>query len=211
VFATGELETVYNVRVSDHHTYFVGDDGWGWAAWAHNVYKWTKPLTGKFSGTYQTGEYNRVTGRGYDEIWWKPASLPTANASVGMLQASPCRDKPYQPNGWAKGLGDLLEDSAQAFVNAWPAQPLNERYGSYQQACQTALNSSRQRRKSGYFPGDLLYTSVWTRKCVRVSNQSNVRSSRSSIVRHRWFRVTASCSRHQTRSIGFVSGAYVGR
>ena len=35
---TGELEAVYNLRVADHHTYFVGDEGWGWAAWAHNLY-----------------------------------------------------------------------------------------------------------------------------------------------------------------------------
>jgi hypothetical protein len=32
------LEVVYNLRVADHHTYFVGDDDWGWAAWAHNAY-----------------------------------------------------------------------------------------------------------------------------------------------------------------------------
>ncbi len=35
---TGEWEVVYNLRVADHHTYFVGDDTWGWAAWAHNAY-----------------------------------------------------------------------------------------------------------------------------------------------------------------------------
>ncbi len=35
---TGEWETVYNLRVADHHTYFVGTAEWGWAAWAHNVY-----------------------------------------------------------------------------------------------------------------------------------------------------------------------------
>jgi hypothetical protein len=38
VFDTGEWQAVYNLRVADHHTYFVGDDGWGWAAWAHNFY-----------------------------------------------------------------------------------------------------------------------------------------------------------------------------
>ena len=34
---TGEWEVVYNLRVADHHTYFVGDQDWGWAAWAHNL------------------------------------------------------------------------------------------------------------------------------------------------------------------------------
>jgi hypothetical protein len=34
VWDTGDWEVVYNVRVADHHTYFVGDEGWGWA---HNT------------------------------------------------------------------------------------------------------------------------------------------------------------------------------
>jgi hypothetical protein len=37
VYRTGELEAVYNLRVAEHHTYFVGDQSWGWAAWAHNA------------------------------------------------------------------------------------------------------------------------------------------------------------------------------
>jgi hypothetical protein len=35
---TGDWEVVYNLRVADHHTYFVGNEGWGWNAWAHNAY-----------------------------------------------------------------------------------------------------------------------------------------------------------------------------
>jgi hypothetical protein len=31
-------ETVYNFRVADHHTYFVGRASWGFAVWAHNCY-----------------------------------------------------------------------------------------------------------------------------------------------------------------------------
>jgi Pretoxin HINT domain len=38
VYHTGEWETVYNLRVADHHTYFVGEANWGWCAWAHNAY-----------------------------------------------------------------------------------------------------------------------------------------------------------------------------
>jgi hypothetical protein len=33
---TGEYETLYNFRVADHHTYFVGCDEWGFSVWAHN-------------------------------------------------------------------------------------------------------------------------------------------------------------------------------
>jgi hypothetical protein len=34
---TGEWETVYNLRVAEFHTYFVGCDEWGFAVWAHNA------------------------------------------------------------------------------------------------------------------------------------------------------------------------------
>src|SRR4051794_8812777 len=73
------------------------------------------------------------------------------------------------------------------------------------------LDTSRQTRKYPHFPGVSAYTEERTRKWVRVSNQSNVRSSSSCIVWQRWFRVTASCSRHHTRSMGLVSGEYFGR
>jgi hypothetical protein len=32
----GEWATVYNLRVADWHTYFVGTEEWGFAVWAHN-------------------------------------------------------------------------------------------------------------------------------------------------------------------------------
>ena len=35
---TGEWEAVYNLRAADHHTYFVGEEGWGWSAGVHNRY-----------------------------------------------------------------------------------------------------------------------------------------------------------------------------
>jgi hypothetical protein len=34
---TGEWETVYNLRVAEFHTYFVGCDEWGFSVWAHNM------------------------------------------------------------------------------------------------------------------------------------------------------------------------------
>ncbi|MGL6074836.1 MAG: polymorphic toxin-type HINT domain-containing protein [Fimbriiglobus sp.] len=34
---TGRWETVYNCRVDEWHTYFVGMNEWGWAVWVHNA------------------------------------------------------------------------------------------------------------------------------------------------------------------------------
>jgi hypothetical protein len=36
-YDTGEYERVYNLKVSDFHTYFVGCDEWGFSVWAHNL------------------------------------------------------------------------------------------------------------------------------------------------------------------------------
>jgi hypothetical protein len=37
VRATGKVATVYNLRVADNHTYFVGSTEWGFSVWAHNT------------------------------------------------------------------------------------------------------------------------------------------------------------------------------
>jgi len=34
---SGRVETVYNIEVEGDHTYFVGEQNWGWAVWSHNV------------------------------------------------------------------------------------------------------------------------------------------------------------------------------
>jgi RHS repeat-associated protein len=39
VLETGEWEKVYNLRVADYHTYFVGCLEWGFSVWAHNQYQ----------------------------------------------------------------------------------------------------------------------------------------------------------------------------
>jgi RHS repeat-associated protein len=37
VLDTGEYERVYNLRIADYHTYFVGSEEWGFSVWAHNA------------------------------------------------------------------------------------------------------------------------------------------------------------------------------
>jgi YD repeat-containing protein len=37
VYDTREYEKVYNVRVAECHTYFVGNEEWGFSVWAHNA------------------------------------------------------------------------------------------------------------------------------------------------------------------------------
>jgi Pretoxin HINT domain len=37
VAESGRVETVYNLEVEEHHTYFVGSPEWGFDVWAHNA------------------------------------------------------------------------------------------------------------------------------------------------------------------------------
>jgi RHS repeat-associated protein len=50
---TGRVETVYNLRVSDFHTYFVGGEDWGFSVWAHNAYD-MKAIQEHLEGDVQT-------------------------------------------------------------------------------------------------------------------------------------------------------------
>src|SRR5262249_11937433 len=76
VFDTGCYETVYNLRVADWHTYFVGDEGWGRAVWAHNQYiahKKGNPASNRT--VFPTGSYRDVkgdSGSTYNRVWFVP-------------------------------------------------------------------------------------------------------------------------------------------
>jgi RHS repeat-associated protein len=74
---TGAWATVYNLRVADHHTYFVGSGEWGFSVWAHNacVYQAVDPGTGEV-------RYVGVANRGltYDQ----PARPASAEAKTGV-------------------------------------------------------------------------------------------------------------------------------
>ena len=47
VVDTGKYERVYNLRIADYHTYFVGCDEWGFSVWAHNACIYHYGLPGK--------------------------------------------------------------------------------------------------------------------------------------------------------------------
>src|ERR1051325_5062704 len=55
-----EVATVYNLRVSDYHTYFVGSREWGFSVWAHNANYVVVPYRDGFR-LYQVGENGAFT------------------------------------------------------------------------------------------------------------------------------------------------------
>jgi hypothetical protein len=58
---TGGWATVYNLRVSGFHTYFVGSREWGFSVWVHNAYVAVAQL-GDRLGVVENGRYVRVNG-----------------------------------------------------------------------------------------------------------------------------------------------------
>ncbi len=95
VYDTGEWEAVYNLRVADHHTYFVGDDGWGWAAWAHNTYDATIKFLSGLKVVEGVKSYPAAANR-----------LAT-NEETAILQAIRTRGK-YGAMGDQEALSGLL-------------------------------------------------------------------------------------------------------
>jgi hypothetical protein len=63
-----ELTTVYNLRVADFHTYFVGGALWTWDVWVHNAYKFTSnsdvsgALGNNMAGSERGGQMMRSLG-----------------------------------------------------------------------------------------------------------------------------------------------------
>jgi hypothetical protein len=78
--STGEVTTVYNLRVADFHTYFVGGTIWGWDAWVHNA---------SYSVRAFAGERQARAGSGARHLLWGGRML--ANWVSGFGARHPLR------------------------------------------------------------------------------------------------------------------------
>ncbi|MDY3557152.1 polymorphic toxin-type HINT domain-containing protein, partial [Gemmata sp. JC717] len=126
VYDTEEWEPVYNLRVADHHTYFVGDDGWGFAAWAHNACEIAGPRRKAKWKDEETEQVTTVGDRltirdssdGYNSTWFKPHDLKDFEA---LRQA--CVDNTL-------GIGNALQAGVNRYSAAWDALPVssNDKY-----------------------------------------------------------------------------------
>ena len=70
ITSLNEITTVYNLRVADHHTYFVGGALWGWDVWVHNAsYKDYLRQIEEFTGiSFTKRQFNRLSNE------WKNSS-----------------------------------------------------------------------------------------------------------------------------------------
>jgi hypothetical protein len=93
---SGEVATVFNWRIADNHTYFVGTQEWGFSVWAHNSYnpqdygefalEWAEiDLRPNRRYDIEKGEYPSVMGAGVEETWALSAATPEIEKGANYL------------------------------------------------------------------------------------------------------------------------------
>jgi hypothetical protein len=120
---TDRLITVYNLRVADFHTYFVGGKLWKFDAWVHNAGKidyvgGVKAPKGTFETlTHRNGVFEVVTQQG---ISGTTRGAHRASANRALLEAIDC-----DPN-FARQLGEILGvDDVAAYMRSGRSGLLN--------------------------------------------------------------------------------------
>jgi RHS repeat-associated protein len=99
---TGAWETVYNFRIADSHTYFVGETEWGFSVWAHNACqindkKYRDGYDAIF-GTTSNGLKAGVPGPGFTPKagittrYVRPSGAGPTAAQTRAVQGQPCVD-----------------------------------------------------------------------------------------------------------------------
>jgi hypothetical protein len=70
VIDTGRSEAVFNIRIAEDHTYFVGRESWGFSVWVHNAYSIRRVADGTWEVLDDAGTVVRtgLTGNAADAI-----------------------------------------------------------------------------------------------------------------------------------------------
>jgi hypothetical protein len=106
---SGVVETVYNWRIADHHTYFVSADEWGVSVWAHNATYEPNP---------KHGQQSRGTPKGVSSP--EPTNGQVAlDNSVQIKPTSPRRVGVDAANGEIVVLDQHLPDTFHGHVRSW--------------------------------------------------------------------------------------------
>jgi hypothetical protein len=85
---TGREEVVYNGRVAEYHTYFVGVEGWSFSAWAHNSCGPTGGLRPSLTEVPSLRDgafsrwFNELTHAELQQVWNNPTLRATVEARL---------------------------------------------------------------------------------------------------------------------------------
>ena len=83
---TDEVTTVYNLRVADHHTYFVGGSSWGFDVWVHIAQNGRNaPSSGVLRSSSKLNRVERATPELLDAI--RPKSRTIKIVQEGSEEA----------------------------------------------------------------------------------------------------------------------------
>lgn len=106
ILDTGEWEAVYNFRVAEHHTYFVGDDDWGFSAWAHNACVQAIPRSDPRWGPRQINNIN-IYGRGQNTTGaiTDPHAAHMEAVADRLAQTAPAGSYILLNRSWRTALG----------------------------------------------------------------------------------------------------------
>ena len=116
VVAGAEFEAVYNLRLADFHTYFVGDDGWGFAAWAQNTCEALHHYVPMFMGSQ--------VPRG--------SSLQTPFQQIGHIAIHRALNRYLQPLGMMPSRANTSFDIVRNFSKEERLRALVNFYREYQ-------------------------------------------------------------------------------
>jgi hypothetical protein len=79
---TGIWSTVYNLRVAEYHTYFVGTDEWGFSAWAHNADYATKA---EAATAYQ--QWRTANPKTPSEVFFNQTTIQGQSVGTGTIRS----------------------------------------------------------------------------------------------------------------------------
>ena len=124
---TERTSAVYNLRVADDHTYFVGDASWGFSVWAHNTYSAKRMPDGTWGvwddvrKKYVSGSDDKIIGfADPTEAKRKAAIWNTTeghHADPKFLGGDPDQDLTEMLRGHHRGPGDSLHNELNRFLD----------------------------------------------------------------------------------------------
>ena len=85
VTLTGEQVPVYNIRVEEDHTYFIGRDEWGFSVWAHNIclYHGSPDVIQKGGLSLEEAKKRRKGGTRVDGIFFDRSNIRACGYARG--------------------------------------------------------------------------------------------------------------------------------
>jgi hypothetical protein len=150
VFKTATYAKVYNVRVAEYHTYFVGTPGWGFSVWAHNAEYSIRAVGTPNAPAYElVNDAGLVVGRGAtpeEAIANAPPAVRNAILGTGGHEPVPSRVEANQAAqerflaNRQRQLREAIENAPESERAEVAGRVLREQGLEYQALSENTLN-----------------------------------------------------------------------